>query len=64
MARRTAGAIPASKVRITRVYLVDCDVCHEGIEPESGGLLDRREAERVKQRHLDGHRTGDYWGED
>ena len=47
--------IPASKVVIERRYLVDCEVCDEAVEPESGGFASRREAEAAKRRHLKIH---------
>jgi len=51
--------IPRRKVRIRRVYLVDCQVCGEGVEVElsetSGGFASRGEAEDAKQRHLNEH---------
>lgn len=47
--------IPASKVLVRRRYLVDCDVCLEAVEPESGGFASRREANEAKDRHLKMH---------
>jgi hypothetical protein len=51
--------IPASKVIVSRRYIVDCEVCDESVEPESGGFASRQEADEAKQRHLDGHNQPD-----
>jgi hypothetical protein len=47
--------IPASKVLVRRRYLVDCEVCQEAVEPESGAFGTRQEAQEAKARHLEAH---------
>ena len=54
--------IPKSKVIIRRRYLVDCDVCAEAVEPESGAFDSRLMAERAQRRHLDLHESGEFHG--
>jgi hypothetical protein len=58
--------IPARKVKITRIWLVDCAVCGEAVEPDSldglsGGFRSARAASAAKQNHLDEHARGQ-WG--
>jgi hypothetical protein len=51
--------IPASKVEVRRVYLVDCVPCGEAVEPQSGAFPDRGDAEDAKTRHLAAHASGE-----
>jgi hypothetical protein len=58
--------IPASKVTIRQVWLVDCEACCEAVEPDaadavSNGFLSRERAAEVKRNHLEEHEAGD-WG--
>lgn len=54
-ARAAAPTFPASKVRITRVYIVDCDVCAQRASDDEF-YVDRAEAEEQRQMHIDWHR--------
>jgi hypothetical protein len=48
--------IPASKVRVRRRYIVYCDVCEEGVDPERpSGFETREDAEAAKTQHLELH---------
>lgn len=49
--------IPASKVNVRRRYLVDCEVCGEGVEPQSGGFEFKADALEAKRRHLEQHES-------
>jgi hypothetical protein len=49
---------PAKKVRITRVYLVDCDEC-DAVTPDLTACTTRREADEARQNHIDWHRAGE-----
>jgi hypothetical protein len=51
--------IPAVRVVIRRQYLVDCNVCGAGVEPDEE-FWDRVSAEEAKQRHLDEHANGEW----
>jgi hypothetical protein len=56
--------IPATKVAITRVYLVDCAVCGEQVVTESAdwdspaAYRKRGLAEEAKREHLAQHESG------
>lgn len=49
---------PASKVRITRVYLVDCDECGERVDDSNAGHGDpsKSGAEQTRDSHVEWHR--------
>lgn len=58
--------IPASKVTIRRVWVVDCEVCGEAVEPDAAdtvneGFLSPGRAAEVKRNHLEEHEAG-AWG--
>jgi hypothetical protein len=57
MAAKNPDAIPASKVTIRPVWLVDCTVCKAGVETEDGAFESAQEA---KARHLDEHARGEH----
>ena len=47
---------PARKVKITRVYLLDCDDC-DAAWTDLGHCTTRREADQAKRDHVRWHRT-------
>jgi hypothetical protein len=56
MARR--ARFPASKVTITPVFLVDCEVCG-AVNLALGDALTRDDARRLKADHVEKHRSVD-----
>lgn len=59
-------AIRGAEVTITPVYLVDCRVCREFVEPDAaetinGGFQTRAAAAEAKRNHLQEHANGE-WG--
>lgn len=58
--------IPSGKVKITKVFLVDCGACCEAVEPDGlhtlgGGFTDIEKAREAKRNHLEEHERGE-WG--
>jgi hypothetical protein len=52
--------IPSGKVKISPRYIVDCFVCHEGVDTDGEEITTLAEAEAVKQQHLEEHANGDW----
>jgi hypothetical protein len=52
---------PSSEVRITRVYLVDCDACGERVDDSNAGHGEdtREAAEETKAGHVAWHRASE-----
>jgi hypothetical protein len=58
--------IPAGEVAIKRVWMVDCAVCCEAVEPDApntlyGGFPTAAKAAEAKRNHLEEHARGE-WG--
>ena len=52
-------------IKITTVYLVDCKICCEAVEPDAmdglgGGFKTMERAREARRDHMDEHRRGEW----